>query len=478
MRRTTLLAVLLMAFVGGVGFAKLGWPISRWWLLVAVIFMVISLRRKQPLAILTVLVFGFTVGWWRGAIAQRQLQPYRDVYNQKVVFRATALTDAIYGDKGQFSFDVNHLSFIEPIEAEVPGAVTIKGFGESAVFRGDELQIEGKLQSTLGGKQGRMSFANFQIVGHHDTAVDNIRRRFSAGLISAVPEPMASFGLGLLIGQRNTLPAEVTKQLSTVGLSHVVAVSGYNLTIIVEVIRKLLGKRSKYQGTIMSLLLIVGFLLVTGLSASIVRAAVVSVLGLWAWYYGRAFKPLLLISLTATLTLMWNPLYVWGDIGWYLSFLAFFGVLVLCPYLIKRIYNSSKQPGPLMGIVLESLSAQIVTAPLILFIFNQASLVSLPSNVLIVPLVLLAMLVTFVAGLAGMLIGPVAGWFAWPARILLTYMLDAVKLLSRVPYAAVSRAFPLSYMIGSYALIIIICFVLWLKTRQNYAIVTETETEY
>lgn len=140
---------------------------------------------------------------------------------------------------------------------------------------------------------------------------------------SALPEPAASFGLGLLIGQRSTIPKSVSLQLAAVGLTHVVAVSGYNLTIIMRAVRKLLRKRSKYQSTVASLLLIGIFLLFTGFSASIVRAAIVSTLSLWAWYYGRTFRPIVLILLAAVITAGVYPIYLWSDIGWYLSFLAF-----------------------------------------------------------------------------------------------------------------------------------------------------------
>ena len=98
------------------------------------------------------------------------------------------------------------------------------------------------------------------------------------------------------------MPLSINTQLAAVGLTHIIAVSGYNLTIIIRAMRRLLTKRSKYQSTLLSFGLIAVFLLVTGFSASIVRAAIVSGLSLIAWYYGRAFRPLLLILLSAVIT--------------------------------------------------------------------------------------------------------------------------------------------------------------------------------
>jgi competence protein ComEC len=195
----------------------------------------------------------------------------------------------------------------------------------------------------------------------------------------------------------------------------------------------MLGNRSKVLSTAIAVALIFGFLLIAGTSASIVRAAVISLLGLSAWYYGRTVRPLLLILLAAAGTTYANPVYLWADISWYLSFLAFFGIMVLGPLVTHKLYGA-KEPPMLMAIVIESLCAEVMTLPLILYIFGQMSLVSLLANMLVVALIPLAMLLSLIAGLAGMLVGNFAGWFAWPARLLLTYMLDVVNILSRIPH--------------------------------------------
>src|SRR5690606_22117849 len=101
---------------------------------------------------------------------------------------------------------------------------------------------------------------------------------FAAGLQSALPEPQASFGLGILIGQRDTLPEKTSDMLKMVGLTHIIAVSGYNLTVLVRFTRRLLAKRSKFQATAGAIARILAFLLVTGGQPSIVRAAIISIL--------------------------------------------------------------------------------------------------------------------------------------------------------------------------------------------------------
>jgi len=463
----------LLAFLAGLGLARL-MSLGAVWVSLAALTNIVIFRHRR-LALITLSLFGLALGWWRGTLVMQKLTAYQPLQNQKIVLRATADNDAVYSDKTQLTFDVTAVSVIKPYATDLIGKIKVAGFGVGMVYRGDVVQVEGKLFKTRGSRQASISFADIAVLGHGNSPVDNLRRRFSAGLESSLPEPLASFALGLLIGQRTTIPDAVNRRLSTVGLTHLVAVSGYNLTILVEAVRRLSGKRSKYQSTILSLLLISLFLLMTGLSASIVRAAIVSLLSLGTWYYGRQVRPALLLSIAAALTAGWNPLYLWADIGWYLSFLAFYGVLIIAPLLGRRLFGAKKLQ-PLTMMLLESVSAQLMVAPLIMYIFGQVSVIGIVANLLVVPLVPLAMLLALVAGLGGMLVPTLGGWLAWPARIILTYMLDIVAALSRIPYALAQRTLSLQQMLSIYGLVAAVCVVLWYKLTQN-AKITEMKLD-
>ena len=279
--------------------------------------------------------------------------------------------------------------------------------------------------------------------------------------------------LGLLIGQRTTLPDATNQQLREVGLTHIIAVSGYNLTVIVMACRRLLAKHSKFQATAACVFLILLFLLITGTSPPIVRAGVISMLGIAAWYYGREIKPMVLLLVGAALTVAANPFYLWGNVSWYLSFLAFFGVLVLAPLVTKRIWGS-KEPKMIGSLLVESMCATVLVTPYVLYVFGQTSLVGLAANMLVVPLIPLAMVLGLVAGLAGMLLPAVCGWFAWPARLLLTYMLDVANALSRVPYAFLQEiGFSFGAMLTAYGLLGLVTFVLWRKTYDIRTVVDD-----
>jgi competence protein ComEC len=242
--------------------------------------------------------------------------------------------------------------------------------------------------------------------------------------------------------------------------------------------RKLFAKRSKFQTTSVSVALLVTFLAIAGASPSVVRAAWVSGLALAAWYYAREIKPLPLLLLAAVISVLYNPLYLQGNVSWCLSFLAFCGVLLVAPLITRRLFGE-KEPKLLGAIVIESVCAEALTLPYVLHTFGQLSLISLLANVLVVAFVPLAMLLTLVAGVSGVLVPSVVGWFAWPARLLLTYMLDVVEALSHIPHVFIqNRTFSVTEMLTAYAIVGFCVLILWKKTIKSATITgKKTETE-
>lgn len=417
-------------------------------------------RRRTVLTLYLLILLGLSVGLWRGELYMSHIRQLRNLSEQKVTIVATASSDSIYGKRSQIQFTGNHIKLIEPHRQDLAGTFKLSGFGEKMIYRGDQVQVTGKLFPSRGSNQATIAYARLVRLSTGSSWYADTNRKFSAGMQNALPEPIASFAMGLLIGQRTNLPVDITAALTAVGLIHIVAVSGYNLTIIVRAVGRLkLG--SKYQKLVISLGLVAAFVMITGFSASIVRAALVSVLSLWAWFYGRRIKPVALISLAAAVTALWNPFYIWGDLGWYLSFLAFFGVLVIAPLISARFFK--KQPKLITMVLLETLSAELMTLPLILMTFSQLSVIALVANLLVVPLVPLAMLLSAAAGASGVLIPQLAGWVALPARILLTYMLDIVHLLSSIPSVLLHRSISLAAMLFLYAVVLVL--VLMVQTK-------------
>ena len=287
-RLTSLLLTANLSILAGVALSH-KFQIHGWWYLLGLIPLIWFLKQRSiTTAILTLLVC-FSFGQHRGSEFVLKKQAYSSLYGHKLNIRVTALNDGSYGSLSQFSFDGGQV--ILGNGQKLVGKIQVSGFGTNAVFQNDDVDIYGKLMPSSGAYQGRISFASLTVIRHHPTIVGDIRRKFSAGMQSALPEPLASFAMGLLIGQRSTLPASVKQDLLMVGLTHIIAVSGYNLTIMLGASQRLAGKRSKRLTTLLTFCLMGLFLLMTGASASIVRAAIVSTLSIAAGYYGRSFKP-------------------------------------------------------------------------------------------------------------------------------------------------------------------------------------------
>lgn len=477
-KTTTFFTIILLIFLSGLGFARIA-PIinGSWvWFLATGALVGYGLSRFNTFVLLILLSFTmFSFGWWRGSQTMRRLEVYNDIVGQTVTIKAMALNDAVYADRGQLDFAVGKIKLQEPFPEDLIGEMSIKGLGLPIVYRGDQVLVTGKIYKKRGGQVAGISFAKLKLVSSSKSPIDITRRNFAAGMQNVLPEPLASFGMGLLIGQRTTLDSKLEETLIAVGLIHIVAVSGYNLTIIIDALRRIFRKGSRYQILVFSLLLICIFLLFTGYSPSIVRAALVSSLSLIAWFFGRKFRPILLLGFVAALTAGINPLYLWSNIGWYLSFTAFFGILIIAPLLQKRLLTKKSREKVVPLVLIETISAQLCTIPIILFVFGRLSVVSVLANVLVVPFVPLGMFFSLIAGISGMMHLGFSKLFALPAQIILDYMLSIASLLSRVPYANILVKINAVQMIIGYGIILALVLILYVNTVKKYDIITDIE---
>jgi competence protein ComEC len=427
--------------------------------------LLLAVFRKRTLTMLVAaMAVGLLVGVWRGGAVQQRLAVYHTFYDRQVVLRGQVVDDPVYDDHGRLDFRVGAVLLNgRPMVGQVRIKALVNG-----VRRGDAIRVGGKLSDGFGPYQASLYYPKVESVVPSRNPLESLRRQFFASVYSVLPEPQASLGLGFLVGLRSQLPEDLDEQLQVVGLTHIVVASGYNLTVLVRLSRRVLAKYSKYQALVGSLALIAGFLTVTGASPSMVRASVVTVLSLLAWYYGRKFRPTLILLLGAALTAGYNPLYIWGDLGWWLSFLAFAGVLILAPLITVRLYGK-KSPSMLVQVGIETLAAQALATPLIIFAFGKLSMIALIANMAVVPLIPFAMVGTFVAGVAGLVLpSGLAAWFAVPADVLLGYVVSATRFFASPAWAQRNVQIGASVLVGMYVVLLGMLAVLHLKTKQSF----------
>lgn len=433
----------------------------------AAALLAIALLRRSRTAIILSVSAGLVFGLWRGSIEQVALQSYEPYYGQTLQVRGKVLEDVAYSKHGDQRLRIGQVM----IDGQpLAGEVWISTVAKADIKRSDIVTVNGKLGEGFGNMPASMYRAQVVRIERQqpgDVAL-HVRDWFADGIRQAIPEPQASLGAGYLIGQRSTLPPELDEQLKVAGLTHIVVASGYNLTILVGFARRSLLKTSKYLATMAAVVMVCSFVAVTGLSPSMTRAGLVTLMGLAAWYYGRRVHPLVLLPLAAAITAVANPAFVWGDLGWYLSFGSFAGVLLLAPLIQRYFWGSSGEPGVLRQILVETSSAQLATMPIILFSFGQYSAYALFANMIILPLIPLTMVLTFFAGIAGVAVPMIAQWVGLPATAILTYMTTAVQWVANLPGSQGEVSFSLIGLVASYCAIVLTILYMWRQTGYRF----------
>ena len=460
------IGLLCAGFVVGVfaaAFVKVGTLSSVAWLLVALVILMASIWKRYVALIPFVLISGILMGLWRGGGVQQELAVYDHLIGRTVTLTGVIAEDTDINARGQTTVRLREVSINNH---DVGGQVWVAFTDKSEAKRSDILHVEGELSEGFGAfsvalYSPRVIRIERPVPG--DVAL-HVRDWFGEAVRRVIPEPQASLGLGYLVGQRRGLPSELEQALQIAGLTHIIVASGYNLTILVRFARRAFERVSKYLSALSASLMILSFIAVTGISPSMSRAGLVAGLSLLAWYYGRAFHPFILISFAAAITLMVNPSYAWGDLGWLLSFAAFGGVMILAP-LLQVYFFGEKKPGTLRQILGETISAQIATMPILIVAFGSISNVALLANLLILPLVPLAMILVFVAGIAS-LIHPLAGEIvALPATWLLSYMTMVAEQLSGLAWAQSDVSLGIGGVAIMYCCIVAGCVYMQRRTR-------------
>ncbi|HEY4495106.1 MAG TPA: ComEC/Rec2 family competence protein [Candidatus Paceibacterota bacterium] len=265
-----------------------------------------------------------------------------------------------------------------------------------------------------------------------------LKKNFIAIIDKILSEPKSSFLAALLVGARRTLPDNLTSAFNITGTSHIVAISGYNISIISIMMLNflsylLLPRRLIFWIVIISILM---FTLIAGAGASVVRAAIMGGLLVLAGREGRFYLVTNAIVFAGAAMLFANPYLLRYDTGFQLSFLAALGLIYLAPHF-NRWFAGLPNFLSFRANLSATLSAQIMTFPIIFWEFGRVSLVATLANVLILPAIPTTMLFGFLSGLSGFISLKIAEILILPAWFLLSYQIFVVKILSILPLASI-----------------------------------------
>lgn len=280
------------------------------------------------------------------------------------------------------------------------------------------------------------------------------KARMREGIEAVLPEPHAGFGEGLLLGEKHALGKSLEDTFRTVGVVHIIVLSGYNLTIIAESVMRLLS-RVLYPRTraVVGGVSIVLFAVMVGLSATVARAAIMALLVLVARAYGKSYHAVIGLAIAGSAMVLVHPYVLVYDPGFQLSFLATLGLVLVAP-IIETLFRFAPTRFQIREYLTSTCATQIFVTPFLVYSMGAVSLISLVANVLILPVVPFAMFLTFVSGLAGMVAHDTLLFVGYPAYVALSYVLVIAERLAGIPYALVSLPpFSFWYVIGAYVFI-------------------------
>ena len=257
-----------------------------------------------------------------------------------------------------------------------------------------------------------------------------LKNKFESVSNKSIAEPNASFVNGILLGSRQNIPEEIKEAFNKTGTTHILAISGYNIMIISwAVLAGLVYFLRRRTAFWFSVAIVILFTILTGASASVVRASIMGLLLLFASGYGRLYDSKNSIILAGTAMIWLNPFALVFDVGFQLSFLAVMGLLYIYPFLDNK-FRKVPELWKLKELTLMTVSAQLAVVPLLIYYFHQFSALSLLANILILPFVPFAMLAGFVSGVGGMIflpLGKIIGFTAWAIT---TYQIKIIEFFA------------------------------------------------
>ena len=435
-------------------------------------FALILLRpgSKRTLIIVGLCLFALLGGALRFASSLPPLdERYLHFYNDKgiVEIQGTVAEDPdIRATYCLLTFSVREIS-VDGERKDVSGNALIRVPRYPAYHYGDVLKVTGQLETPpqSGDLDYKAYLAHQNIYsllyypsievldrGQGSRALQWIyllRRRLSASLDRALPEPQCSLAQAILLGLRGNIPDFVREAFARTGTAHLLAISGLHLTVIIAMLLSvavLLFGRQHYLHIWFALTGIWLYVLLAGMNPPVIRAAIMGSLFLIAEFAGRQRSAIIALAFAAAVMVGIQPGLLWTA-SFQLSFLAMAGLILLYPYLqawggkgVNRLFENREKILSAASVASDgfaaSLAATLAVAPLIAYNFGIVSLVGLPATFFslpALPFIIVTSALVALVGLFASLAAQILGCLAW---LFLSYLLSVVQIFDSLPHSS------------------------------------------
>lgn len=301
-----------------------------------------------------------------------------------------------------------------------------------------------------------MSYPKIEILTHDNgnkikSALFSIKDKFLDKINLSIESPESLLMGGLILGEKAAFGEDLRQSFVDTGTIHIVALSGYNVTIVAEWIMKIFGFLPRHLGIGVGIFAIFIFIIMTGASSTAIRAGVMATLALIARATGRNYDIARALLVAGIIMIILNPYVLAFDVSFQLSFIATFAVIFLAPR-VEKYFGWVTKKFELRDIVSVTVAAYIFVLPFILYKMGNLSLVALPANVLILPLIPFTMLFGFITGAIGFIWYIFAVPFGFISYLLLHWELGVINFFASLPFASFSIPnFPLIITLAIYA---------------------------
>lgn len=300
-----------------------------------------------------------------------------------------------------------------------------------------------------------------------------------------VSSPSSSLASGMLFGN-SSISKELNQTFRVAGLSHIIVLSGFNIAIVISFILFVFAFLPLFIRVILASVSVILFVIMVGGEASVVRATLMAFIALLATVIGREYmaKQALIISLL--LIIIYEPYALTHDISLHLSFLATAGIVYLSAPLeiIFKKYFVRLSSQTFISTFTTTLSAYIITLPYLMYTFGSVSIYALLSNILVLPFVPIAMLVSFLVVSNSYVSHFIALIFGYIDSLIINLMIWIAKAIERLPFSYLSFQISLIEMFTIYFFVVVIISFILKKTsynsflsgtQENFKIKNETE---
>lgn len=485
MSKPFIFLLVLLCFLGGIAIASFFNIGFIYWLIPCLLLLLLILIVKPKFALIVFLCFlAFFLGLGRYNLAEHKVKNQENIssyINQEIVFEGQLSSPPdIRQDKLLLTLDKIKIN-----NKEIEGKILVFSSLYPKYYYGDVLKIKGKIEEVK-------NFSNFNYQGYLARsgiyalcfypkieslgknqgnpllkAVFTFRDKSREKILKSFNEPQASLASALLLGLKKEFPQEAKDWFSKTGTSHLLAISGMHIGILTYLLNTFLinflfVSRRKTIWLIIPIMSV--FVILVGAPASAIRALLMALVLLYGQYLGRPSHSFNALIFVACLMLLFNPFLLAFDIGFQLSFLAMIGILFFSQPFFHFFSSLPNFPFfPLRDLLSITLSAQIFTLPLILYYFKIFPWSAPLVNILVVPVLPLAMIFGFLFLFFSFIpfLNQILLWLAW---IPLTYILGLVKLFAQLPYFELSLS---PFLLAVVYIFLIVLVYLW--KEKNYA---------